>query len=1806
MKHVKKVLVIVFVVVFSILLSSIVSAEEIGIDPANPLAIDLIVVMDNSWSLKNGDSPSDPDGYRFDATAAVVNMLDSAYSKANYVLFNEDVNVYSNGKLTQLTEKNGLSLLDVSMSLGRTVRMQMLNDLTSERRARHSSSSGGSDIGKALLTAVDTMLLDRSGNKKVIILLIDGDVSFSSGDRSDGKIQRLKNTSYENIAAARSKAEENGITIHTVLLNNSSIADFAQKELCTSDGTFLLVTDPEQLPRDFSKMLSANIGSTVLAANGLANNAGEISIPVPNSSVAELNIAVPVSHLKTASLQLVSPEGTIMSGESDSCYSFVSPNYAIYKVISPQTGDWKLQFQGDGTGKNITALYVLGYDIVLSSSTSTDIAGKSEPVTVNSSFVKNGVAAHDSSLYQIPATVTLLKDGIPLKSDKVTGTEDGYTYTFESLKEYGAGEYSASFSYDGQGLTRTAPDANFTIAGIAPALKPGVNGRETYSFTINIPGVETSYDVQSNSWDLESMVYDPDEDDLNWTITSSPEGVVSYMTGSTLTVSTIQNTTAAGDIIVSVTDSDGLEGPSLLFGIDVTSEADAVDTIVYGPENALTKANDSALIRVQYSIDGTTLTVGDYYNIPATLTLKRGNAILLSGQSMDYDGSAYSYTLNGLKKYGPGEFEVDVRLQSGSFQLDCTPCIFSLENMAPVMCEDVPAEDERTIIINDPENQDTYQGKKETIDLSSYAYDPDGDDVVWSIMSNTADVKTSWTGSTLTITTKLNTETTGDIVVAAKDTEGDTGAEITFHISVRSLEKEFGIRVSGPTKAVEKNDTVPITAKIMQNGIPVARDSGLNSFPATLALKKGDEVIYSAKEMTYKNGAYTCELPDLAEDGSGEYSVIVTVSEGKFHMESEPFAFTLTNSAPVLSEGAKSAVSYVFRINDPEDEKSYDEQEWTYDLSQQVFDPNGDPLTFAVDSNAAEVKAEITGSSLTITTIEGKTTSGDIVITVTDPEGASGPDLTFRVSVESVEDELGISVTVPGKPVPKESSVTVKARITQNGIAVARDSGLNSFPATLALKKGDEVIEPALTMTCENGEYTCELPDLAEDGSGEYSVVVTVSEGKFRMESKPFAFTLTNSAPVLSEGAKAAVPCDIRINDPEDEKSYDEQEWTYDLSRQVFDPNGDPLTFAVDSNVAEVKAEITGSSLTITTIEGKTTSGDIVITVTDSEGAAGPDLTFRVSVKSVEDELGISVTVPGKPEPKQSPVTVEARLTQNGKVLAKDSKLKNIPAALTLIKGEETILSESPMTCEDGVYSCVLSELAQYGAGEYRVIVTFAEGNFKLPSDEYTFTLTNSAPVFADKNKNSASHKFEINIPGNEDSYKPESWNVDLDQCVIDPNDDMLSWEIVSKPDKLTVLIEQNELKVFTLQNQPTEGDIVVVAHDPEGKSSPEFHIGITVVSIEDVYEKYTASFVPVGSNQKNSDISISLQIFDENNAMVMNDTYLPSEIEVTVSDGENSTPVQLLRADDGSYSGTFRSGPLSTECSVNTEVYVGEKCIKSDTAEFATVNNAPVLSGDLPAEIPQTVLLLFGYDKDVDLNRFFSDPDGDVLTYSVTDNTLDDHAELSVNGSTLCLKAMSGSFFLPYTGSFTITATDNEGAQVISGIVTITIWPLLWILLIAVAVIVLIFIVIKILLWKNAHFGNVAFDVSYGYKGLELPDGLSSPLPSGSHSPVELAKYCTDQARSVVQSAFPDSELAKIALIPLAKDNIRVSVAENAAVSLYEAHPVFNDGAYSSDKVIRKGHVLKLNESIALVSGEYMLCFKLVRVTKRKASSDE
>ena len=283
----------------------------------------------------------------------------------------------------------------------------------------------------------------------------------------------------------------------------------------------------------------------------------------------------------------------------------------------------------------------------------------------------------------------------------------------------------------------------------------------------------------------------------------------------------------------------------------------------------------------------------------------------------------------------------------------------------------------------------------------------------------------------------------------------------------------------------------------------------------------------------------------------------------------DPDGLTATQTAGVTVEAANQAPEAVGAI--PPRTMTAG-QTVTVDVSSFFSDPDGDELTYTVESSDADVlTASMSGSSLTATAVAAGTATA--TVTAADPDGLSATQ-SVEVTVEAANQAPEAVGTIPPQAMTAGDEVTVDV------------SSFFSDP------DGDE-----LTYTAESSDAAV----LTASTSGSSLTVTAVSAGTATVTvtaADPGGLTATQSAEVTVEAANQA-PEAVGAIPPQAMTAGDEV--TVDVTPFFSDPDGDELTYTAESSDAAVVAvSVSGSSLSVTAVSAGTAT--VTVTAADPGG----------------------------------------------------------------------------------------------------------------------------------------------------------------------------------------------------------------------------------------------------------------------------------------------------------------------------------------------------------------------------------------------------------------------------------------------------------------------------------------------------------------------------------------------------------------------------------------------------------------------------
>ena len=509
---------------------------------------------------KENTNGNDPWGYRIDATAMLIGMMDMDGSRIAIVPF-----AHVPGKPADI-----IDFTNVSDASDRIELIGKVYDL------KGNVLQPNTNIGSALMKA-EQMLLSREdqSNRPMIVLMTDGRNDFSSTENGqdtvpsslrwkDGQIVDEGTVTHFTKEMADMVTREavdcaisNNIPIYTVALGQNTATDVA-----TPYGVSLMQISQEtgamecqkvnkeeayDLPTFFAEILANQIGSSVKRAAEpvpVPDQPGtyEVKIPILNKEVLETNIILPVralnqtqrrgsfSNINANSIELYDSDGNRKIDNSKEVVilnNFNFNHFVIVKIRKPdRPGMWTLRFKSDTIPNeisfNILYKYSIKYavDEITNDHNNTELY-KTDTLIMNARFVDgNGIPVNDSALYQDHTSDEAYEDwmtiraywklyqtaadgsimGTPVREGMLNNNSELNVFsTTINLAEGGnlkSGNYKLVVSAVGAGLDRTV-EYPLTLKNHAPSRL-----MDQYQTTINVNSPEKNND---DTWKADKM-----------------------------------------------------------------------------------------------------------------------------------------------------------------------------------------------------------------------------------------------------------------------------------------------------------------------------------------------------------------------------------------------------------------------------------------------------------------------------------------------------------------------------------------------------------------------------------------------------------------------------------------------------------------------------------------------------------------------------------------------------------------------------------------------------------------------------------------------------------------------------------------------------------------------------------------------------------------------------------------------------------------------------------------------------------------------------------------------------------------------------------------------------------------------------------------------------------------------------------------------------------------------------------------------------------------------------------------------------
>ncbi|WP_420448367.1 Ig-like domain-containing protein [Candidatus Palauibacter sp.] len=1071
------------------------------------------------------------------------------------------------------------------------------------------------------------------------------------------------------------------------------------------------------------------------------------------------------------------------------------------------------------------------------------------------------------------------------------------------------------------------------------------------------------------TFDVSSYFSDPDGDALSYAAESSNVAVATAtVSGSTVTIAGV----AAGSSTVTVTASDpaGLSASQ-------TAEVTVSDGSNRAPEGTLpfpdvTIPAGAALtfnvVSYFFDPDGDRLTYSGRSSNPDVTTVS------VSGAALSITGVSEGHATVDLTARDPGNLPATLR-----FGVNVT-------KGPPAAVGEIP--------------EDTLEvGEAATVDLSGYFTDPDGDALTYTATAFFERIaRVSVAGSTLTVEGAAEGSTS--ITVTASDPDGNEATQRT-RVTVRLPNQPPVARGTMPELTLTAGRT---------------RSVYLGSY-----FDDRDALTYSAatSDAAVATVTVTGNRASVTGVGRGAAEITVTARDPGGLEASQRFAVTVPNNAPQETATVPGDTLDVGATV-------------TLDLSEHFTDPDGDALSFTAEPFFEHVAtATVSGSTLTIVGVREGSTS--VTITARDPAGLEASQRP-RVRVRQPNRPPAATRTIP--------DVTVETGRTDRESMYFYFDDPDRDALTYTAVSSDEAVA---SVTVSGRSVTVEGVS-----RGTARITVTARDPEGLEAEQSFTVTVPNSAPE----AVGDIPYDtVDVGETT----------TVDLSAYFTDPDGDPLTYTAEPFWEHrVRATVAGSVMTIEGLEDGRTS--ITVTARDPDGLEESQRTYLTVIqpnrppeatRTIPDEevdLGDTESVSLSfhfDDPDRDDLTYLAETSNPAVATVSTSGRRVVITGVAKGTARVTVVARDPGGLEARQSFGVTvpnSEPEDVGTipdHTLNVGETFSVDLHPYFTDPDGDPLTYTAEVFFDAKARVTISGTVMTVEGLEDggtsitvtardpegedarqrtrveviqpNRPPQSTDVIPDQT-LEPGDDywFLAFSYFEDPDqdRLTYSATTSNASVATVTvsrsrvtiDAVAEGTatITVRASDPDGLAA-EQAVNVTVQSEQgnqaptsvgtigaQTVDAGSSVTIDVSSNFRDPDGDRLTYSATTSNASVATATVSGSGVTISAAAGGAAT-ITVTARDPGGLSARQRIR--------------------------VTVPNGAPTARSIPA---QTIGA--AQTAQVELSSYFSDPDGDRLSYRGSSNDTG-VATASVVGSTLTIRPVAAG-----ATTVTVTARDPSG----------------------------------------------------------------------------------------------------------------------------------------------------------------------------------
>jgi CshA-type fibril repeat protein len=772
----------------------------------------------------------------------------------------------------------------------------------------------------------------------------------------------------------------------------------------------------------------------------------------------------------------------------------------------------------------------------------------------------------------------------------------------------------------------------------------GLSATQSFAWTITNPPPQANNDGGSTNEDTPVTVnvlandQDPDGDDLTVISASASNGTVVINADGTLTYTPDPDFNGNDQIVYTISDGEG-GTDSAVFDMTVVAVNDGPVPVDVLPPQSNVDADSGVSVA----------TAGGFTDIDGPSTSYSATG-LPPGLSINANTGEITGTIDNSASQGGTDGLYTVTITATDFQ--GTPAtqtfVWTVTNPGPTAVNDTASTDEDTAV---------------TVNVLANDNDPDGDDLsVTAASAANGTVVVNPDGS-ITYTPNAGFNGTDTITYTISDGEGGT-ATATVDVTVAAVnDAPEPVGALPPQTNIDADSGISVeTAGGFADSDDASLTYSVSGLPAGLGIDPATGEITGTIDRSASQGG-----------SNGIYTVTVTATDAGGLSATQTFSWTVTNPAPVAVDDTAT---------------TGEDTPVLIDVLPNDSDPDGDPITL-IAAAATVGQATVIGNQINYVPPANFNGTATITYTISDGEGGTAT-ATIEVTV-TPENDAPLGTALP--PQNTEDGAVIAVPVAGNFSDVDGD--------TLTYTAAD--LPPGLSIDPDSGVITGTVNNSASQiNGGTYTATITVSDGNGGTTTQTITFHITNPGPTAVDDS-ASTDEDVPV--------------TISPLANDSDPDGDDLTITAAS--ALNGGVVINADGTVTYTPDPGFNGTDTITYEISDGEGGTSMAeIIVTVADVNDTPTVSGSIGDQTNLDSQLISLPIA----GAFSDPDGDMLNytavgLPAGLTI----------DPDT---GVISGTIDRSAsQVNGGVYAITVTADDGRGGSVSTSFEWTVTNPAPV---------------------------------------------------------------------------------------------------------------------------------------------------------------------------------------------------------------------------------------------------------------------------------------------------------------------------------------------------------------------------------------------------------------------------------------------------------------------------------------------